>query len=348
MFHLRKAAATLIQRSWRTLASRRFCSVSTQLRDMSKCMVCQDECVQIVRCSNNHAVCVGCVLSSVDNRCPGCREARAFVVDTATATMLQACDARMRCSTCRAITTVRSCEHHRAWCPGHRFVCPWHDCNVVASAHDMAAHVRSHPRVCDLKPCTDGSFHITTLLAGPREEVIFTLLGRTTMVLSATATHRRMQSSGSLGDGRELHVQLRAFYHAPDAPSITSMVRQLRVADCDFGTHDAWVEEHRIGVVPPVIASRESVMIGNHGPIITSRTALPDLFVGDGPALCTVPDLRPGHSRQLSSILRNVGLRDIPAVLPPHKLLDPCTMVALVHITLREDLTTPIGSVYET
>ena len=86
----------------------------------------------------------------------------------------------------------------------------------------------------------------------------------------------------------------------------------------------------------------------NHGPIITSRTALPDLFVGDGPALCTVPDLRPGHSRQLSSILRNVGLRDIPAVLPPHKLLDPCSMVALVHIALREDLATPIGSVYET
>ena len=29
---------------------------------------------------------------------------------------------------------MRSCEHHRAWCPGHRFVCPWQNCNAVASA----------------------------------------------------------------------------------------------------------------------------------------------------------------------------------------------------------------------
>lgn len=347
--HLRKAAATLIQQSWRSVASERFSHVASLLRDMTKCIVCQDECVQIVRCSNGHGVCVGCVLSTLDSRCPACRETRPFAVDTATASILGACKSKLRCGTCNMMTSVDGCEHHRAWCPGHKFVCPWSNCSHTVRARDMATHVTMHPNVFELSPLGDGDYHLLTLFSRVGEHAICTLDREVTVAISTTATHRRM-SSGLLPEGpQSLQVQIRAYYPNPNAPAVTAVVRQIQLIDCEFDTYsESWVEEHRLGVVPPVIASRESVMVGSQGPVMTSRTWLKDTFVGDGPTLFTLPNSRPAQTPQLAARLRNViGLRDMPGVIIPHKPMDPHTGVVLVHVILRSDASMSIGSIYD-
>lgn len=328
-------AATCVQHVWRRRAAARLVAVSQHLRNVAQCVVCADECVKLVRCSNGHSCCMGCVLAASDNRCPLCREVRAAVPDTTIATTLAVCGVRLRCHECGIHTSVDETEFHRAWCPSHRFVCPWSTCSQCVRAVDMAEHVAHHSDVHRLTRQSDGRYHLVVVFARAGDAVVV-CVGNTTVVVNNTTT-RRLLPASMHSDGAVLQLGLRAYYPTSMAPALRAVVRQLRVSGDDF------TEEHRYGVVPPMIASRESVVLSGLTPTLTSRSVLSDAFV-DSP-LIVAPNVRPGPA--LGDRLRQAGLRDAPQIVKPFSPMESHALVAVVHLCFCEDRNTPIGALYE-
>jgi hypothetical protein len=314
--------------------------VAARVRELTRCAVCHDECLHLVRCSNGHGCCVGCELSIADNRCPLCREQRAFVVDGVLPSLFKEWPAlRLRCQTCGDVhVPAGQCETHRAWCPEHTFACPVPGCTHLVRARDMKAHVMLHG-VPVLLP-RDGCYEFflgLTRVNGEAADVVVRVGEECVLVLTSTSVNRRslVQSVSDLLHP-VLHLSLKAYYRDAAARPVRAVVRQLRVADCV--EEDAWVEEHRCGVVPPVIASRETTPASHSrvGPSLTARTQLVAEPTDPDPSsspLFFLPNT--GPSTEVAQHVRRRGIRDLSPA-PPHAppRLPTGLPVALLHIRL--------------
>lgn len=334
---VRLALAVLqLQHAFRTRRSRRLAHLEAHLRDMARCVVCADECVRMVRCANGHGVCVGCQLNSVvlDQRCPVCREHRsATAVDASFESLARAARVAFRCQTCQASVLAGECEDHRAWCTHHHFTCPHPTCAHSCLAADMGAHWRQiHARHTHSVP-GDGEYHVVAAFPpSTHEDLTAFVLGddrETTVIVSLTQQVRRVPVSiSSYAADVLVQLHLRAIYPSRDAPAVVCTMRQLRVPDCG-GVPNAWVEEHRHGLVVPVVASREGLRETFYdGPVIKPRSTLladddvmkPLVCVGAPPTDPTV-----------ATRVRRYGLRDVggaPAAAGNVR-------VALFHFTFR-------------
>lgn len=334
-------AVLLVQRRWRRRASRRMGVATATLRGMVTCAVCHDECVRLVRCSNGHACCVGCAMCATDTRCPLCRENRPLVPDTTVLPLLEACGTRLQCASCRTSLVPRQVEKHRAWCAEHRFLCPWSNCSQCVHALSMADHVRGHPNVPALTRRLDGGYHLVVALLSRVSESIVCCVEDATIVISNGA-----QRIAVFGSPKEppMMLTLRAYYASGTSRALRATVRQHMVSSCD--QKDAWVDEHRVGVISPMIASREAVVSTSTVAALTPRTLIVDSMVMHTPHIM-LPDARPGHTPGLGDRIRRNGMRDLPpAMLPMNAVADAHTPAALVHICIRDD-PTPISDVYD-
>lgn len=306
-----QTSARRIQRAWRALSCRRLSSARREMRETwGVCVVCGEECVQMVRCSRNHGCCTGCTVCSTDaSKCPVCREARPAVVDPLLPLLMEALGPmRFRCAACGEVTGLRERERHRAWCPAHEFVCPWQSCSHCARGADMAAHVRGHEGVVEAEYTPGGSHHATVALRAGESQVFTTATGMT-VVLSLLPSPR----------AASVQLTLRAYYPSAESPALLGRVRQVVLPSCE------WVEDHRTGVVPAMISSRESVVLGA-AVAITPRSAWSE-------SVHTL--LHPGRPSALAA--RRAGLREV--VLPSSPLSPPTAMptVAWLHVELCED-----------
>ena len=315
-------SARLIQRAWRAACTRRLVATRRTLRDLSTCVVCCDECTRLVRCANGHACCAGCTMSTEDNRCPVCREPRPLVHDAAFQSTLVAANARLACLACNVTIAPAMVEQHRAWCPSHRYVCPHHACTHCVPAAEMARHMFDHDDVLQLHAREDGAHHL--VLALQSVESVIALVGATVVVVTS-APLRRYPDVGLM------HVTVRAYYPGPMAPAVHCVVRQVRASDTQ------WVEEHRLGVIPPMLASREAAVVGA-GAVVTPRNtcvlAHDSGYVAEGP---------PNAKK-----VRQAGLRDLPLSMTPLLRLDVTNAVALTHVLFREDAETCIADMVQT
>ena len=348
---LEDAAARQVQGEWRRHASQRFARVQAMLREMCKCVVCGDHCTHMVRCSNGHTCCGGCAIGggnpAADRRCPMCRETRALVADSSVPAMLDMCGTTMRCGMCAARLTARDCERHRAWCPRYEFVCPWPACQHCACAKDMAGHVRGHRGVHVLTRTRDGTYHAMLAMVLSNDLQVF-CVGDAVVVLTATV-RRVLGGATALDDAAhttvapQLHVAARAYYPSGDAPVVSASLRQLSVEQCEH--HNLWLEEYRIPEVPPMIASREAIMVGGStGVTLTPHSLMLDAASSSShlgaPSAVTVslPNHQPGGVTRVAYLkMRNLGIRSLPTAMRPLDTVDPTlTPVAIVHVVLRE------------
>lgn len=308
-------AATIVQRAWRRVCTRRLVATRTAMRDMSVCVVCRDECVDHVRCGNNHACCVGCALSASDQRCPMCRETRSLVADAGLPVVMAAAGVRLLCAACNVHLDSKDVEFHRAWCPMHRFVCPWEQCAQCVPAAEMATHVRAHGVPC-LTPDDAGDVHFHAAVRPTTSFVV--VVGDAVVVLTLAA--------GSFRRGGEpacAFVSLRAYYASSDARLLTARVRQLRVSG-------EWVEDHRLGGVKPMLATRE-VAVGTLSAALTPRSMCDEPF--DALVFTGVPT--PANLQNV----KRAGVQDVSAAPAASLLLPNAHTVALLHVTLTREST---------
>jgi hypothetical protein len=304
--HDRRAAAFRVQRAWRKACTRRLVATRAALREMTTCVVCRDECVQLVRCANNHGCCVGCALAASDARCPLCRETRVnAAADPATPAVLAACRARLHCAACELYLDVDAVERHRAWCPRHRFVCPWSSCTQCVPAAELATHVLAHG-VPQLAADADNVYQIHLVLR-PSSALVFVAAGAVVVLTLEASSFRRAGAPACA------HVGLRAFYSSPSAPALTARLRQLRIVDGE------WIEDHRLGPVMPMLATREAIV---HGAVVavTPRAACLHDESCDNLVFAGPPTPR------TLALVRRAGVADTSASAaalgpPPHALL---------------------------
>lgn len=332
-------AAIVVQHWFRTRRSLRLLSFERRIRDMARCVVCHDECVHMIRCSNSHGVCVGCQLNAMhDLRCPVCREYRGCDVDASFESMLRAAHVTFRCQTCQRSVASTMCEYHRAWCSQHRFTCPHTVCSHSCVGRDFADHcLRLHSRhTHKLHPTRDGAHHVVAAFPPSHDLTVFVLGDHGIAVLVSLTQVRRMSMLGSASASMSpndvlVHLHLRAIYPSHAAPAVVCTVRQLRVHDCS--TPNSWVEEHRHGLITPVVASREGLHETFYdGPVVKPRVALVESVETAFVAASTCP---PDTSVVASA--RRFGLRDVGLVgstmTVPSK--DAHTRVALLHLSFR-------------
>ena len=135
----------------------------------------------------------------------------------------------------------------------------------------------------------------------------------------------------------------RAYYPSPTARALRLTVRLLRVLGCETPA-EAFCEEHRLGVVPPMLASRESIVLCNVAATLVPRTVYApshQQHPTENPFF--VLAAKPGAG--LATRARHAGLRDLPAVQLP-LAPETATPVAFVHLLFREDARVAIGDLY--
>ena len=243
-------AAVHVQRAWRRTASHRHALGMARLRDASVCVVCHDECTRVVRCVNGHAACLGCALASgPTSSCAVCREARHAHVDRTLTPLMEASSIKLRCGTCSRMISWRDCETHRAWCPSHRFACPFDGCNAHVRACDLSNHVYSAHQAADLlldllpEPA-EAHTYSAILAMRPGQDAAMLCVGPTVVVVHLALP--------PMGASEPFYVMsLRGYYEGPQSPALHVRLRQHRMET------DTWMSEHNVGVVPPVLASRE-------------------------------------------------------------------------------------------
>lgn len=333
------SAVRTIQTLWRARASQRLSRAMVQIREMCKCVVCDDECVKIVRCTNGHSCCVGCVLGAADSRCPICRETRVTMTpDALVADVLHACETRMRCNSCNIMFRSADCERHRAWCPAHQFVCPCSMCTQCIPASKMAAHVvQNHDDVSSLTAFSNGSFHLVFTAGLGRDNIVFAVNDVTVVIGTCGSRASRLSPDPAM-----IGLSLRAYYPTSTSPSLVATLHQMRVSDCNVV--DSWCDAHRYGVIPPMIASRETVVLAPQSASVVPRVMTFDPY--EVPRLI-LPDHKPGVTPGLMKRVRDSGLRDVPLMTPSMPRLDACTPMSLLHLVLHFDEETPIGSLYD-
>jgi hypothetical protein len=103
-----------------------------------------------------------------------------------------------------------------------------------------------------------------------------------------------------------LQLHMRAVYSSPNAFALVALVRQMRLIDCD-DVYNSWVEEHRHGIVVPIVAPRESLDEGAYdGPVVKPRVALTET-----PETAFVVSAGTLNHKLLAAHARRYGLRDI-------------------------------------
>lgn len=334
----RVIAACIVQAHWRTRMTERSIQMMRALRDMCVCSVCGDECVRHVRCPNGHGVCVSCETQLHDTRCPMCRVHRAQTVDAIIPHVLNATSMQLVCSMCRKCIPAAECERHRVWCPKHAFACPMQTCRTMVHGADMAAHMISHGGT-PLRPHSNGEYTVVVPVTcyTTNEPCIF-IVGSAVVVL-------RCRAAGGLSmDGphtRHISVDLRAYYAGASAPALRAVLHQL-LPSKSADTKD-FLEEHRIGVVPPMLATFDthSHTLTADMPRIVPRAELNGTLL----AMAPVPDGRPGLA--LAASLRHVGITDrahfSTASVTPAPRMDG---VAVLYLRLTAHHRESIGSHY--
>lgn len=301
--------------------ARKYLLVSKHLRELSTCCICQDEVVEMVRCPNFHTCCVGCALQNPDSRCPMCREgASTMFLDRTTSTSLVRCRLRLRCASCGISTLAEETELHRAWCPKYRFLCPYGACGVRCPTSDMRAHVVHHEGVRVLEECM-GEFQACVMMTRLTDPYVF-CVEDTVVVFS--------QMKRIVGARDEaFHVSTFAYYAGMSSPRITATIRQLSL-------NDDWYEEHKMGTVHAVVASRENVNL-TFCPVLSPRLTLQSSNPSDMKVV--FPNDVP-----TGSYMRSLGLAETPQ---PNSFTGRQwngVQAAMVHLIFRVDRETSIGS----
>lgn len=335
------AAARLVQRRWFRRQSKRHTAALTFLRQMSECAICGDECVDMVRCANGHGCCTGCDASKDGRTCPLCREPQIQVIDGLVPMVMRNCALRLRCVQCGVCVPSEERERHRAWCPAYTFACPIAGCTHACRASTMARHVHMHRGEHVHTVERDG--RITLVVSRFVEDVVLLLSDgergnhkETAVVLSFG---RRSVGAADMLLG-QMTLCMRAYYTDCDAPAWHASVRQMRVQDCLAGT---WMEEHRVGIVPPAIAARETLVLSNYAPIISPRCILCHESGGGSVRVCNVVS----NGRDVAKSLRQIGVRDVPLVTKPYMQPDLAGIpVAILQFHFVRDTSVAIGDVY--
>lgn len=279
-------------------------------------------------------------MSARDARCPLCRELRPLAAERAIADAMSACGLRLRCTGCGASTAVDDVEAHRAWCSAHRFVCPHTQCTRCVPAAGMSSHVALHEDVPRLLVGADGARHVVFALAlhSLSDALVLEVGG---VVVVVDTTHRRLPMGLAETTPPVVQLMARAYYPTPAARALRLAVRLLRVAGCDTG--HTFCEEHHLGVVPPMLASRETIVLTN-----VAATLLPRTVIAED------ADPRPENpfflelgrpAAGLAERARRAGLRDLPHVQAP-LAIHQGTPAAFVHLCFREDARLAVSEVY--
>ena len=324
----RTAAAVILQRAWRQHMVGMMMHIRAWSREMARCVVCGDECVTLFRCEHGHGCCVGCDASTLDQRCPVCREPRHTNPDDTLKTVLLATRARLLCTACNVHVDTRVCEHHRAWCPCYKFTCPMPSCHQTATGADMALHVRHHTDAVEVAR----EFVLVTNRFS--HDIIFVLEED---VFVITTTPRTASSLNDIISGGIL-FGIRCYYKSPDQGAWTCVVRQIQTSSSHID--DRYVEEYHMGVVPAMIASREQIVVAPYTPHLIPRCV--DTSASGG----RTPYVLHERGRALTRRLANHGVRDVPWNTRPHRetpLGGTPTCVLRVRL---ERLSTSVGSIY--
>lgn len=322
------SATVVIQRAWRHHMVRMMMRIRTLSRQMARCVVCNDECVTLFRCEHGHGCCVGCDASITDQRCPICRESRHAQIDETFKTVLYATDARHLCSACNVYVKARDCEHHRAWCPSHKFTCPLPSCRHTSHARHMAQHVQEHDGVVNVPR------EFVVVINRNSDDVVLAI-DNDVIVISATQRSANSLNEIILGG---IIFGIRCYYSGPNVGVWTCTVRQIHTSTSDVD--DLYVEEYQVGLVPPMIASREQIVVAPYVPNIIPRCA-----DTSGSALRTAIVLAETGAA-LSQRLANHGIRDLPWITKPAKnvaLGGPPTCVLRIRL---HRLTASVGSIF--
>ena len=134
-------------------------------------------------------------------------------------------------------------------------------------------------------------------------------------------------------------MHLRAYYPSPNHAPLEATVTQKRVSDLHAGT---FVELFRYGVVPPVLASRDRLVIAPCSVQVTTRCEMTNENI---PVIGRPPVwLRDGVNDATK-----LGIRDIPLQTRPRRAVSvtgaPVALVTISFTTDRKDVT--IGDIYD-
>lgn len=326
------ASAIVVQRAWRNHMVHMMMHIRAWSRQMSRCVVCDDECVTLFRCANGHGCCIGCDASITDQRCPICRDPRHVNSDDTLTTILIATRTRHLCVACNVYVDTRGCEHHRAWCPSHTFTCPVASCRQTLRSTELAQHVCHHNNVTRVQ----GS-RAFVMVANRFSENAILVVDDDVVVISTTP---RTQSS-SLNDiiSGGIDFGIRCYYRNSEVGVLTCTVRQIQTSTSD--DDDRYLEEYRMGMVPAMIASRERIVVAPYTPHLMPRCVDTSSSGLHSPMILTETGC------DLTRRLANHGVRDVPWVTKPIKnvsLGGPPAFVLRVRLTR---LATRVGTVFE-
>lgn len=232
--------------------STRHALLSSNLRDACTCVICQDECVRLIRCPNGHPTCSSCALATglADVRCAICREHRGTIVDSTIANLLVRSQVRLRCGTCDSSVLATECERHRAWCPKHLFLCPFAGCRHTCVSSDMAAHLQGVHHVPKVMCDSHGKWNaVLVLTPGTHDPACLVTCAGVVLMASVVSTPPLLGTGDTF-----LVVRMHAFYPSRKVPAVLVTLRQHRAHNLQ-----RHINEHRCGVLPPMLASRETV-----------------------------------------------------------------------------------------
>ena len=320
-----QAAVNLIQSRWCRYQMRVFTKAKQDIRDRCRCCVCHDECVDVMTCANGHSVCVGCDALIDGRACPLCRDVRGDRIDTTLATVASNMCLAMHCEQCGANIPSRDVEFHRAWCAAHPFQCPVEGCTAFVHGCDMCQHVTS-------QHSPYRGTRITMAISRFSSNAVC-IVGGTTVVISCTPESR--------GDTLALHtmMHIRAYYPSPECAPLLATVTQKRATDLST---DTFLERFHLGVVPPVIASRERLVLSPYSVAVTPRCIMTNETVS---ILGRPPMWLPNP---VDDVVR-LGIRDIPIQTRPQRTREMNGVpVAIVTITFATDKDgSLIGDIYD-
>ena len=303
-------------------------SIRAWSRARMRCVVCEDECASLYCCNNGHGCCIGCDAAMSDTRCPVCRDTRSTTEDETLRRVLVVTRARHHCAACNTYTSTHECEHHRAWCPSHKFTCPVASCRHTVCGAELAHHVRHHD-----KHVVEVGTHFVMVVNHFSDDVVLVVDDDVVVVSSVSKGTTSMSDMMAGG----IFFNVRCYYASPETGVLRCTVQQVQVSHTD----DDYVEEYNVGVVPAMLASREHVIVSPYTPRImprcvdTNSTGLrtPAVFVNVA-----------GES--LVKRLLNRGIRDVPWVTRPTRdvtLSGPPVCVLRIRF---DRLRTPVGSVF--
>lgn len=154
------------------------------------------------------------------------------------------------------------------------------------------------------------------------------------IVVVATFNTDRTNGVSELLSGH-MNLHMRAYYPDPDAAPLNAVVHQKRVLDVHRGTA---LETFHIGVVPPVLASRERLVVSTYVPHIIPRCLMNKGMQVGTPPLSVANGL---------DDLRRMGVCDLPfqssRIRPAAHNGMPVALVELCFDRLRDER---IGEAY--